>query len=109
MKNLYLVLTILGFAAPNIWVLKESFETGNILFWAKPMETMAGMFPNDIATAFIVDLLFVVVVFFVWSYKESNKLGMKKPYLVWILCMLFGLSGALPLFLYQRELKLEES
>ena len=79
MKNLYLILTIIGFIAPNIWVAMVSVETGNILFWLKPMETMAGMFPNKIATAFMVDLLFVVLVFFVWSYHEAKKMEYENP------------------------------
>lgn len=107
MKNLYLILTIIGFIAPNIWVAMVSVETGNILFWLKPMETMAGMFPNKIATAFMVDLLFVVLVFFIWSYHEAKKWNMKTPWLVWVLTMLFGIAGALPLFLYQRQARIE--
>ncbi len=107
MKNLYLTLTILGFIAPNIWVAMVSIETGNVLFWLKPMETMNGMFGNKISTAFIVDLLFVVLVFFIWSYHEARKYNMKTPWLIWILTMLFGLAGTFPLFLYQRQSRME--
>lgn len=67
------------------------------------MATLKGMFANNIATAFVVDLLTVVVVFFVWTYRESKALKMKKPYLIWVLTLLFGMAGTLPLFLYQRE------
>ena len=108
MKPIYLILTVLGFLAPNIWVAQVSMETGNILLWLDPMTTMAEMFANDISTAFVVDLLVVVLVFFVWSFRESKRLNMKPPYLVWVLTMLFGLAGGLPLFLYFRESKLEE-
>lgn len=73
------------------------------MLWLDPMVTLGGMFGNLIATAFVVDLLVAVFVFFIWSYQESSKLRMKKPYLIWILTMLFGMAGALPLFLYQRE------
>ncbi len=109
MKKIYLALTVLGFVAPNTWVMKVSIQTGNILLWARPLETMAGMFVNDISTAFVVDLLFVVLVFMIWSYQESKRLGMKAPWIVWVLTMLFGLAGGLPLFLYQRESALESN
>jgi hypothetical protein len=102
MKKIYAILSVIGFIAPNIWVTKVSLATGNVLFWLKPEETFAGMWANDISTAFIVDLLVVVMIFFVWTWNESKRLGMKKPYLIWVLTMLFGMAGTLPLFLYQR-------
>lgn len=79
-----------------------SVETGNVLLWLHPTATIQGMFANSIATAFVVDLLVAVLIFFIWTYNESRRLKMKKPYLIWSLTLLFGMSGALPLFLYQR-------
>lgn len=105
MKNLYLVLTILGFIAPNIFVVMVSIETGNVLFYLDPMATIEGMFPNKIATAFMVDLLFIVLVFFIWSYHEAKKYGVPRVWIIWILTMLFGIAGGFPLFLYLREAK----
>jgi len=78
MKNLYLVLAIIGFILPNILVFAESVETGNILLYANPMATINEMFANRISTIFMIDLLFVVVVFFIWSYFQSKKYGIKK-------------------------------
>ncbi len=103
MKNIYLVLTILGFIAPNILVAMESVETGNILLYANPMATMEGMFATRISTIFMIDLLFMVGVFFFWSYVEGKKSGVKNIGLVWLLTMLLGLAGGFPLFLYLRE------
>lgn len=105
MKKIYLLLSIIGFIAPNIFVMMVSVQTGNVLLWLHPMATLNGMFANQIATAFVVDLLVAVVVFFIWTYNESDRLQMKKPYLIWILTMLFGMAGTFPLFLYQREKK----
>ena len=108
MSKTYLILTILGFIAPNIFVTIVSVETGNILLWVHPMETIAGMFPNNIANAFVTDLLFVVLVFMIWSYKEAKEYGIKNIGFIWVLTMLFGLAGSLPLFLYIREQKLKK-
>ncbi|MBT8307680.1 MAG: DUF2834 domain-containing protein [Maribacter sp.] len=103
MKKGYLFLAIIGFIAPNIFVLRESFETGNILLYTNPMATIEGMFANTISTAFMVDLLFVVMVFFIWSYYEAKKHGIKRIWFIWILTLLFGIAGAFPLFLYLKE------
>ena len=103
MKNLYLVLAIIGFIAPNIFVLQESIATGNWFFWMDPSATLEGMFPNRIATAFMVDLLFVVLVFFIWSYFDAKKRKIKHLGWVWLATLLLGLAGAFPLYLYLRE------
>ncbi|MEQ9062808.1 MAG: DUF2834 domain-containing protein [Vicingaceae bacterium] len=103
MKKIYLALSIIGFIAPNVFVFRESLETGNVLLWLHPGATLAGMFANRIATAFVVDLLVVVWIFFIWTYFEAKKHGMKTPWLIWVLTMLFGMAGTFPLFLYQRE------
>lgn len=109
MRRFYLVLTIIGLILPSIFVFQESVETGNILLYANPLATIEGMFANRISTIFIIDLLFGVVVFFVWSYAESRKLQIKNIGWVWLITLLFGFAGGLPLFLYLRERKLEAS
>ncbi len=63
-KTLYLILSGLGFIAPNLYVAKVSIETGNYLLWLDPMATLHGMFQNIISSAFVVDLLVVVLIFF---------------------------------------------
>jgi len=73
------------------------------MLYLDPVSTFESMFANRIASIFAIDLLIAVVVFFVWSYLESDRLSMKRPYVLWLITMLFGLAGALPLFLYQRE------
>ena len=103
MKKIYLVLAIIGFILPNIWVMKVTFETGNILFYGNPVATALQAFANDISTAFMVDLLFAVLVFMIWSYQEARKLGMKNIALYWVLTFLFGIAGVFPMFLYFRE------
>ena len=107
MKKTYLVLSIIGFLLPNILVVMESIESGNFLLYANPMATFNGMFANRISTIFVIDLFLTVVVFFIWSYRESKLKNIKHIGLVWVLTMLFGLAGGLPLFLYWREKAME--
>lgn len=103
MKNIYLILSVIGFIAPNIFVAVESVETGNVLLWLDPTATINGMFGNRIATAFIVDLLVVVFIFFFWTYHEAKQHGIRNVWVIWVLTMLFGMAGTFPLFLYLRE------
>lgn len=103
MKNKYLFLTILGTLLPNIFVVKESLASCNILLYANPLATFQGMFANNISSAFIIDLLFIVVLFLFWSYAEAKKLQMKGIVWFWVYTFAFGIAGGLPLFLYFRE------
>lgn len=102
-QHLFLFLAILGFIAPTILVIPESIETGNILLYTDPLATMRGMFANRIASIFMIDLLFGVLVFFIWSYLDSKRT--QTPHLgwVWALTLLLGLAGGFPLYLYLRE------
>jgi hypothetical protein len=105
MKRVYLLLAVLGFILPNILVYMVSFETGNILLLLNPAATIAGMFANKISTAFIVDLLVVVFVFFVWTVIEAKRYKIKYVWIYWLLTLLFGMAGSFPLFLYVIETK----
>ena len=108
MKTLYAVLSVIGYIAPNWLVLLVSLDTGNILLWARPLETMAGMFANRIAAAFAIDLLFTALVACIWFYAEGRRLGMPKIWGYWISALAFGLAGTLPLFLLRRHRRLEQ-
>lgn len=108
MKKLYLILSVIGFVLPNIFTVKVSFETGNWLFLAMPFDTLNYLTANDTVKAFTLDLVFGALVFFVWVYYESQRLGIKHPWLYWLLTILFGIAGTLPLFLYIRSGKTEE-
>lgn len=104
-KNIYLSLAILGFIIPTYFVMQESIETGNILLYTNPKATLDGMLATRISTIFSIDLLFVVLVFFIWSYNENKQRKIKGTYITWVASLLFGLASGFPLFLYLRELK----
>lgn len=107
LKQVYLMLAVLGFILPNVFVFQESIATGNWLFWLDPKATTEGMFGNRISTAFIIDLLVAVFVFFLWSYHTAQKFNIKNVWIYWILTLLFGVAGPFPLFLYNIELAKE--
>ena len=103
MKKYYLLFAIIGFVAPNVFVLKESIESGNIMLWYDVVATLNTMFSTNINAAFSIDLLLVVVVFFVWTAKNQKVYKLKKLWVIWGLTMVLGLSGAFPLYLYLIE------
>lgn len=81
----------------------ESLETRNLLLYTHPAATIEGMFANRISTIFMIDLLFTVLVFFIWTYIDSKKKGVKNIGWVWVLTMLLGIAGGFPLYLYLKE------
>ena len=109
MKKTYFLLTIIGTILPNIFVALESIQSGNYLLYTRPLDTFQGMFANYISAAFVTDLLFIVLLFLLWSFREAMKHKMKHVYLVWIYTFAFGIAGGLPLFLYLREVKKQPS
>lgn len=103
MKKQYLILTIIGTILPNIFVVIESMDSGNYLFYTDIPATFMGLFANNYSSAFVVDLLFIVVLFLIWTYKQAKRYNMKNIYLVWIYTFALGIAGGLPLFLYLKE------
>jgi ABC-type spermidine/putrescine transport system permease subunit II len=99
MRKLYLALSILGFALPFLFVIEESFETGNYFLWVDPLHTFKVLFQNNISSAISMDLIAVGVVFIVWTIYESLKYKIRELPLVWLTALLMGLGGSIPLFL----------
>ena len=62
-----------------------------------PKRLLPECFQIHIATAFVVDLLVVVLAFFVWTHFEARKYGIKNLWLIWVLTLLFGVCRDLPL------------
>lgn len=108
MKKTLAALTVIGTILPNIFVLRESLSSGNYLLYAHPLDTFEAMFASSVSSAFIIDLLFVVVLFLWWSYRESKRLQMRYIYLYWGYTFAFGIAGGLPLFLYFRAKHIEQ-
>ncbi|MEZ4953386.1 MAG: DUF2834 domain-containing protein [Saprospiraceae bacterium] len=103
MRKFYLSLAVLGYLVPNLLMLLESIENKNILLWTKPSDTITALFINRISTIFAIDLLWAVLVFFIWLTIEGKKLGMKNTWKYILFTLLFGLAGTFPLFLWARE------
>lgn len=106
MQRVYLALAVIGYLLTGVPMLMESARSGNILFWTKPQLTMNGLFGSLTTTAFTLDLLVVVLVALIWITREARRVRVPNVWAFWVLTLLFGLGGTLPLFLYFRERRL---
>lgn len=102
-KTILIGLAIIGFALPNYFVIQESMDSGNIMLYSDPAATFSSLFANRISSIFALDLLFVVMVFFGWSFWKTPAVQRPKMYGIWAITMLFGLASGFPLFLLLQE------
>jgi hypothetical protein len=92
MKNLYLILAIVGAVVPYLFFFQFFGEAGFSL-----PGFVAALFVNGAAGGFTADLLITSGVF--WIYLFSRSEG-PKPWLYIALNLTIGLSCALPAYLY---------
>ena len=100
MKNLYLVLAIVGAIVPYVFFMgffqSEGLALGTFV---------EALFVNGAAGGFSADLLFTSFVFWLFMFVQAKSDSGPKPYLFIALNLLIGLSCALPAYLYAREPK----
>jgi hypothetical protein len=108
MQRVYLALSVIGYLAPGVPMLRESARSGNLLFWTDPTRTTIELFANLTSTSFALDLMAVVLVALIWMTREARRVGVPRVWAFWVLTLLFGLGGTLPLFLYFRERRIDD-
>lgn len=103
MKNLYLLLAIAGAVLPMAAFLG--------IFGGEPLPAaqhwLAALYTNVGTAATFTDLAVTSLVFWLFAFAESTRLGLKRAWLWIVLNCFVGLSCALPLFLYVRQRRLE--
>lgn len=97
-KQLYLVGAILGTVIPYFFLARFVAQNGLdvSLFLRQAVASPA-------AAMFTADLLISSFVFWVFLFREGQRLAMPRLWLYVVLNLAVGLSLALPLFLYFRE------
>ena len=106
MSRIYMVLAVLGYAIAVPPMILESIRSGNILFWTKPQLTVAELFANLTSTSFALDAMAVAIVMLIFMTREAHRMRIPRVWIYWVLTLLFGVSGTLPLFLAVRERRL---
>jgi len=102
-KTLYLLLCIVGLAAPYAAFLPWLAEHGpNARLFVQ------NLFANRISAFFALDVFVSVVVLLRFVALESRRLRLHSRWMVLLATLLVGASLGLPLFLYLRERQLEQ-
>ena len=101
-KNIYLALCLLGIGLPYWqfvpWVIQNGLNMQ--LFFQQ-------LFANRIGAFFGMDVVASAITLMVFA-RLDNKVGAATRWLTLLAVLTVGVSLGLPLFLYLRELKLEE-
>jgi hypothetical protein len=98
MKRMYFILAFFGFVIPYYFFIRFLLTAG-----ADPVEMGNQLFASDISTFFAVDLFIAAVVFLIFSYFNSRKLGMRKWWVYLLATLIIGPSFSIPLYLGIRE------
>jgi Terpene cyclase DEP1 len=102
-KTIYLALCFVGVLLPYWqfvpWVAQHGM---NLSLFVREL------FANRIATFFGMDVVASAVVLIVFMRIESARLTIRRRWLPVLAVLLVGVSLALPMFLYMREVKLEQ-
>ncbi len=103
-KNIFLLLAVIGLVVPYWFLFKFLGANGlNVSLLIQQL------FANDISAFFAVDLVISIIVFWIYMVSEAKRLQMKNGWLYILASLTVGLSFALPLFLYFRERKLQNT
>lgn len=92
MKNIYLILAVIGAVVPYVFFLDFLGNAG-----PDPAGFLGALFVNGAAAGFTADVLISSLVF--WIYLFSRREG-PAPWLYIVLNLTIGLSCALPAYLY---------
>jgi len=105
LRYLYLVLALIGLILPYSqflpWIMEH--HAMNIPLF------IHDMFANQISAFFAMDVIVSAIVLIVFILDEGRRLGMRTLWLPVIAILLVGVSLGLPLFLYLRQIQLDQS
>ncbi|SFJ32181.1 DUF2834 domain-containing protein [Celeribacter neptunius] len=97
-SRFWFLLALLGTVIP--WVFFGSWFAANGL---SPLAFIADLFVNGAAAGFSADVLISIATFWIWSYFDAKRQGIRLWWLVLPASFTVGLSLALPLYLGLRE------
>jgi hypothetical protein len=104
-KMVYLILCVLGAVLPY-W----QFVPWMAAHHGIPLSLFfSELFANRISAFFGMDVFVSAAVLLVFMRVESGRLGIRRRWLPLLALLAVGVSLALPMFLYMRELQLESS
>jgi Terpene cyclase DEP1 len=103
LRHVYLIFCLLGLLLPYSqfvpWIMEH--HALNMLLFVRDL------FANRISAFFAFDVIVSAVVLISFIHTEGKRLGMRLLWLPTIGTLLIGVLLGFPLFLYQRQLKLD--
>lgn len=98
MKNLYLILAVVGAVVPYVFFFRHFDEQGYGL-----SSFVQALFSSPAAGGFTADLLISSPVFWIAMFRQRRLGEAPPPWPFIVLNLLIGLSCALPAYLFARE------
>ena len=103
-RHLYLGLCVLGLALPYAafvpWIATHGFA---------PRQFVADLFANGESSFFALYVVVSVIALILFVELEGRRIGVGRRWLPIAATLLVGVSLALPLFLYQRQVHLDQA
>lgn len=104
MKNIYLLLAIIGAAIPLYELVQFLLEHGfDFLLFIRYL------FANRISTFFAYDLIISIIVFIIYMIHQSKKQKIKLVWIPIVSSFFIGLSFSLPIYLFLIELQKKQT
>lgn len=98
MKNIYLILAIIGAIIPYLFFFQFiQVEGFNIPLF------ISSLFVNGASGGFSADILLSSLVFWLFMFQKTKETNNPKPTVFVLLNLTIGLSCALPAYLYAQE------
>ena len=104
LRHVYLILCVIGVVLPYSQLVPWSLQHGLdlSLFFHQ-------LFANRIGGFFGLDVIVSSFVLWVFVFAEGGRIGMRHLWLPVLASLVVGVSLGLPLFLYMRQLHLDET
>lgn len=103
-NRFYFIAAVLGTLVPWAFFADYFYSNG-----FAPMAFLGALFVNGAAGGFSADTLISILVFWVWATRNARRHGVKYYWFIYPVGCFVGLSIALPLYLYLREVHMDTS
>ena len=104
MRHFYLVLSVVGVLIPNApfypWIAQHGLDGRRFV---------ADLFANGVSSFFGLDVLLTALVVCGFVIVEGRRLRLRRLWMPIAAVCVVGVSLGLPLFLYQRQLRLDHA
>ena len=103
-RHLYVAFCVVGFALPNAtlwpWLAKYGFA---------PRQFVGDLFVNGVSSFFGLDVICSALALLFFIELEGRRIGLRRRWMPIAAACLVGVSFGFPLFLYQRQVHLDQA